>query len=745
MKKHALLIGIDSYDEASITPLACAARDARELGSFFKHKLGFETTVLTHEELRRDKRINRELRRIRETLHPGDLFVLFFAGHGKTTSQNDQFFLLPDASSRALEQGIASEGVLSLLALRAETDAWDGVQRAFIVDACRMPIEQALANSRDSSAAKFAGEAAFRNVAFGPAKRAATPSSPTSPFVILNSCQNEQRAEELPAYGHGLFTAALLATLEDYALAQKSVALNEGLTQALATRMRTLAQSHGGRQTQQTPLLLGDAVVLSSGEEAQSQWLHATLANFERQLQSKQLDSPVGDNCLETLQKLGDKHYPQLAALNARVQAALEAREVEAKRKRDQQRFNVAQERNTVTALENYLASCELCEHIEAVRASLRSLSGAAPAPTPVPKPASAPNSHSPIHSSSVSGTVESLWQKVKNQYGRIYRLVRIFTGILLILFVASLILLLIALGVMTFRGKLGPSASPTSTFSARTIVPTPAVAPASSTTAAELPKYPVKSSFQDTLADGSLGPWMVVLPKGDVKLGSIFEDDEKNGPQVTFAQSFAVGQYEVTVKEYLACVKVQACKPPRWQEADAPSYYKELGEALTGESFPIVSVSWHDAKSYVAWLNTTKLDGKYSLLSEAQWEYSARAGSVLGILKEETMLKDNAWHSKNSGGKTHAVGALQANAFGLYDMHGNVWEWVEDCYHNSYQNAPTDGSAWLSSCRQDGARVQRGGSWYFNTHYARSAFRNFNAADSRSYDVGFRVARTLP
>jgi formylglycine-generating enzyme required for sulfatase activity len=199
--------------------------------------------------------------------------------------------------------------------------------------------------------------------------------------------------------------------------------------------------------------------------------------------------------------------------------------------------------------------------------------------------------------------------------------------------------------------------------------------------------------------------------------------------------------------RQYLACVKAQACKPPQWQEANAPSYYKAMGDALTGENFPVVGVSWLDAKSYVVWLNKAKLDGKYSLLSEAQWEYAARADSngKWSFGDDEAKLKDYAWYKDNSSKKTHVVGGLLANAWNLHDMYGNVWEWVEDCYQASYQNATTDGSAWLSSCRQDGARVLRGGSWDFSAANSRSAIRGYGRPDYRYFNVGFRVARLLP
>ncbi len=222
-------------------------------------------------------------------------------------------------------------------------------------------------------------------------------------------------------------------------------------------------------------------------------------------------------------------------------------------------------------------------------------------------------------------------------------------------------------------------------------------------------------------------------------------------------AKPFAVGKYPVTVAEYLAFAHAKHDHLPEWLEEGSKyhyqngseAHYRQLGEAITGDGFPIVGVSWFDAQAYIAWLNANKQDksGAYALLSEARWEYAARAGSdgkwCFG--DDEGQLRDYAWYSANAKNKTHAVGELAENKFGLADVHGNVWEWVADHYHNSYQGAPKDGSAWLNIGQWEGVRVLRGGSWGYGAGDARSAFRSRGQADYRSFNVGFRVARTLP
>jgi formylglycine-generating enzyme required for sulfatase activity len=157
-----------------------------------------------------------------------------------------------------------------------------------------------------------------------------------------------------------------------------------------------------------------------------------------------------------------------------------------------------------------------------------------------------------------------------------------------------------------------------------------------------------------------------------------------------------------------------------------------------------VINVSWRDAKQYVAWLS--RRTGKtYRLLSEAEWEYAARAGSDKAYAWGDDIGKGNAncldCGSDWDGRQTAPVGSFPANAFGLHDMHGNVWEWVEDCFRNDYDNVPSDGTALSSEgCR----RLQRGGSWNSIPLSLRSAARSWYLPGDRNDYFGFRVARTL-
>ena len=158
-----------------------------------------------------------------------------------------------------------------------------------------------------------------------------------------------------------------------------------------------------------------------------------------------------------------------------------------------------------------------------------------------------------------------------------------------------------------------------------------------------------------------------------------------------------------------------------------------------------MINVSWEDAQGYVRWLSR-KTGEEYRLLSESEWEYVARAGTRTRYWWGDEIGRNRAncdgcgsrWEDR----QTAPVGSFSANGFGLHDVHGNVWEWVEDCWNESYAGAPRDGSAWESG--ECGRRVLRGGSWYNNLRYLRSAFRGRNSAGNRYMFIGFRVARTL-
>jgi formylglycine-generating enzyme required for sulfatase activity len=231
--------------------------------------------------------------------------------------------------------------------------------------------------------------------------------------------------------------------------------------------------------------------------------------------------------------------------------------------------------------------------------------------------------------------------------------------------------------------------------------------------------------------------PEMVVVPAGEFTMGSPKDekgryDDEDPRHVVKIGRRFAVSKFEVTFDQWDICVDTRGCTLPG------------TGGSSWGRGRqPAINISWADARQYVEWLS--KLTGQdYRLLSEAEWEYAARAGTTTSYSfgNDETALGKYAWYAENANEQAHSVGERKANAFGLFDMHGNVWEWVEDCYHDRYEGAPTDGSAWTDG--ECDRRVIRGGSWNERPQGLRSASRDRISPDFRNLILGFRVGRTL-
>lgn len=278
-------------------------------------------------------------------------------------------------------------------------------------------------------------------------------------------------------------------------------------------------------------------------------------------------------------------------------------------------------------------------------------------------------------------------------------------------------------------------------------------------------------------IVDCSDCPEMMVIPAGSFQMGSPATEVKRSNDESPLhsvnVRRFALGKTEVTFAQWDACVTDGGCNG-----------YRPKDEGWGRGERPVIYVSWDDAQAYVQWLSR-KTGKTYRLPSEAEWEYAARAGSktpfnnncnheynpplttsLSNPLLSASLLCEvvDGWcihtDEANYNGdyvysrcllattgvyrhQTLPVGSFAANAFGLLDMRGNVWEWVEDCYHDSYSGAPSDGSAWVSGeCK---SRVLRGGSWVSYPWGLRAAIRGRNLFTNRNSDLGFRAARTLP
>ncbi len=226
--------------------------------------------------------------------------------------------------------------------------------------------------------------------------------------------------------------------------------------------------------------------------------------------------------------------------------------------------------------------------------------------------------------------------------------------------------------------------------------------------------------------------PELVVIPGGSFLMGSKpdpainFKPGSEEQPQHSVAMnSFALGKYEVTEEQWSALM------------GNNPSTYK-------GDMLPVQRVSWDDIQVFIQRLNA-KTGKHYRLPTESEWEYAARAGSttLYSSGNDIAQLRQYAWFDDVRSAGPHPVGQKLPNKFGIFDMHGNVWEWVEDCFQKDYAETPVDGSA--SAEKAGCLRVNRGGSWWAGPEWARSAVRAWDSSVSRADHVGFRLAGTLP
>jgi formylglycine-generating enzyme required for sulfatase activity len=250
---------------------------------------------------------------------------------------------------------------------------------------------------------------------------------------------------------------------------------------------------------------------------------------------------------------------------------------------------------------------------------------------------------------------------------------------------------------------------------------PSPSPSSSASSSASCSAQSPKRATGTHTLnLSGGVRLEMVEIPAGNFCMGSDGgSGDEKPVHLVTIRQSFYMGKYEVTQAQWQAVM------------GNNPSGFKDCGG-----NCPVEQVSWDDAQNFINKLNASNDGFRYRLPTEAEWEYACRAGTTGDYAGN---LSEMAWYSENSGNKTHAVGGKQPNAWGLGDMHGNVWEWCQDWYHETYYGAPSDGSAWVSGGEQK-YRVLRGGSWNHVATFLRSANRSRDSPDSRYFGNGFRV-----
>ncbi|MEK8015935.1 MAG: SUMF1/EgtB/PvdO family nonheme iron enzyme [Candidatus Parabeggiatoa sp.] len=288
------------------------------------------------------------------------------------------------------------------------------------------------------------------------------------------------------------------------------------------------------------------------------------------------------------------------------------------------------------------------------------------------------------------------------------------------------------------------------------------------STTIAAMPQFPRGKVFQDTLADGSLGPKMVVIPAGTFRMGDIQgggDSDEQPVHEVSVAR-FAMGEYELTVGEFRLFVEATGYQTEAekgdgcFVNLDNDRYFEKVKEANWRNPYfsqtdnqPVTCISWNDATAYAAWL-TQQTGQQYRLPTEGEWEYAARAGTETKYWWGNEASHDYANYGTDvccsgvAAGQdqwiyTSPVGSFAPNAFGLYDTAGNLWEWTCSEYESRYQGKETQCLEQAHS-DNDSLFVLRGGSWGGGALWVRSAVRGRNRRTYRNWFCGARLARIL-
>ena len=232
------------------------------------------------------------------------------------------------------------------------------------------------------------------------------------------------------------------------------------------------------------------------------------------------------------------------------------------------------------------------------------------------------------------------------------------------------------------------------------------------------------KERTEKKTVTNSIDMKFALISEGEFMMGSEDFDWSKPVHTVKIRTPFYLGIYPVTQREWNAIM------------GNNPSKFN-------GNDLPVERVSWNEVQDFIKKLNEKEGTNKYRLPTEAEWEYAARAGTTTqySFGDDDSKLGEYAWYYEKSD-KTHPVGKKKANQWGLYDMHGNVWEWVQDEWHDNYKSAPADGSAWEDGVSAN--RVNRGGSWYHDAKNCRSAARSRYDPGSRYHDLGFRLLQEM-
>ena len=722
-KPDGVAVIIGNKDYAYTEDVEFAHRDAEAFARYVVEVLGFDPT---HVLLKRDaplrwmfatfgQKDHVEGTEIWSMLKPGKSdVVVFYSGHGVPGLRNRRGYLVPvDA-----EPDKAEFQAYSLDLLHENLGRLDARSVTVFVDSCF---------SGDSEAGMlFKGVSAVRS-------EAGLPEGPE--VTLMTAATGKQVALWDREARHGLFTRHLLDGLYGDADADRDGRITAGEAKEYLDKHMTQAAREGpGRRTQTATLRGGEDKVLAVARfpGRSSPESGAVAAELEKTRLAMQAVSRERDRLAKALEVKEEALGKLGGERDALVQRRAElAREIEAQRQ-ELAKARSEQERLTATVAEQ-----------EAELKRLREREG----PESMPQLVEAALGLAHADFVTIQRGLVSLGKRLGRVDGVFGKRTR--------------------RAILEWQGERGVEATG---YLTRDQAEALKVAGQGVQVAVGiLPKpEPVKRQWEvgEVFRDCSGCPEMVVVGAGAYMMGSPEDEqrrDEDESPRhrVRIGEAFAVGKYEVTVAEYREFVG----EAGRDMSGGCRFYHEGEGMWKTdagrswmapgfeqGDREPVVCVSWEDARMYVEWLSR-KTGEEYRLLSEAEWEYVARAGTTgpfhygWTITTEQANYDGNYSYGSGTKGeyreRTVRVGSFGANGFGLHDVHGNVWEWVEDCWHGDYSGAPDDGSAWTSG-GDCGKRVLRGGSWYDAPRVLRSANRDRLSTGSRYYIIGFRIARTL-
>jgi formylglycine-generating enzyme required for sulfatase activity len=782
-KIHALLVGVSEY-EAQEWRLECPPEDARKLAGVLEEHYGADTVCLDARDLDAGK-LERELKALCKKSKAGDTVLFFFSGHGRVVNDK-HYLLLPGFDAELLQRGETSAGVFTLGSLEKFTRK-PGVQRLFIFDACR--TRQKVGERGQHHGAPDTG--VVQRIGIAKDLNLANSADVEQDYVEWHACGDNQISLEWSRKqggpGHSLFASALIKRLRDAANRGQAFRVDESVGKVLRQDVRALARQIQREADCGLPELSLKSCVqgieLAALRKSATENVGVGSSHDERQwlmllddlefvgsaeekiaLLRAHINDPSISGCVH-VEEVRERILAlrQQIAGQGPVEAEAQAR-LESDRMADEQAKAEAARINREAAAQRAAVDRLAQERQSAEQAQTR-----------VAPPLGQPEPNKRFKQLAIAAAVVAVLGGgvyVWSQRNTPAVVLPVVTPIAPVVAVSSPAELQAQRRAAEQLAQQQAAEKAQAEAQAADQAAWNAIQNSSNAEdfKAYLQQYPQgqylkqararikelstliagQALERDSLKSGGYAPELVFIPASTkpFTMGSDDNDREKPPHPVTIGKGFALGKYEVTVGEYLACVRAGGCPEPLWREAGSKYHYqtgsddlfRKLGSALSNDRNPIVGVSWNDAGKYVNWLSA-QTGQQYRLPSEAEWEYACRAGGDSTYCAGENPDLVGWYYS---GKKFLPVGdSNKKNAWGLYDMSGNALEWVEDCYIVNYRDGPKDENARGNHTDTQCSRVLRGSNWVGNPLKLRSANRSGYAPSDRGDVIGFRIART--